>query len=299
MAAAERKVSKMMRTSSIVGIFALLVGATGCQSDGGGEIAPVEPGSTVAAGTDTAAVPAAPGALPVSPAAPGVKQAAKPLKTSFDGSPEEAANSGGQVAQAPGADPMAAGGAAAKPKPIGVASLKGVRADPFVSFYQFIIEKPPAYSLAVPERLAPPARPVEVPAGTTRPEDLLPLPQVARRVAGVLYNGAITAILETGEPPNSETAVISPGAKVPSGVPGIPELTVDSIAMDRLILRAEDGRTVEVKLSALPPSVQQSLSSQFGGGGSAAPGGGMPGGGGFGGGGGAKSGGGSAGSLLN
>jgi hypothetical protein len=143
---------------------------------------------------------------------------------------------------------------------------KGRRPDPFVSFYRLVVERQPAYTLAVPMRLAsyPKIQDVPKPVGV---DALLPLPQVARRVAGVLYNGAITAILETGDPPNSVTNIIAPGATVPSGVPGIPDLTVDSIAMDRLVLRAPDGRTAEVKLSGLAPAVLDSMRGQFGGGG--------------------------------
>ena len=284
------RMNNMMRTSTIFGLMAVL--AAGCQSGDSSSTAseapPAPPAGEQAAAGGYGGGPPATGvapALPVSPAGGGGKVgiAGKP-KSSFDGSPDGGGAAGG--GQIPGGAP--GGGAdALKPRPIrpGV-KVALARNDPFVSFIAFIIEKPPAYSLAVPDRLAPPPK-IGVPEGTPRPEDLLPLPQVPRRVAGVLYNGAITAILETGEPPNSETTVISPGAKVPSGIPGIPDLTVDSIAMDRLVLRAEDGRTVEVKLSALPPSVQQSLSQQFngGGGGGAAGGGGMGGGPGFGGGG--------------
>jgi len=93
-----------------------------------------------------------------------------------------------------------------------------------------------------------------------------------------MYNGAITAILETGEASGTvRHDVIRPGSVVPFGIDGFADLTVESITMSTLILRYPDGRSVEVKLSGLPPAVADSLRQQFGSGGGV--GGGMPGGG--------------------
>jgi hypothetical protein len=98
-----------------------------------------------------------------------------------------------------------------------------------------------------------------------------------------MYNGAITAILETGDPSGDVMhQVIRPGTKVPSGDPQAGELTVESITLRSLVLRADDGRSIEVKLSGLAPAVADALRGQFSqgsGGGAGIPGmgGGVPG----------------------
>jgi hypothetical protein len=112
-----------------------------------------------------------------------------------------------------------------------------------------------------------------------------PLPFVPRRVAGILYNGSVSAILETGNPgPGADVEVVQPGSKVPSGVAGIQDLTVASITPTQLTLRAEDGRTVNVALSAVPAAFSDAFRSQGqptggypGGGAPGYPGGGYPG----------------------
>jgi hypothetical protein len=143
----------------------------------------------------------------------------------------------------------------------------GFRGDPFVSLRRIALERPSVIGLALPLRLAPYPRPMATPVPSLDPNERFgPLPFVPRRVAGVLYSGAITAILETGNPPDSITEVIAPGARVKSGIIGIEDLIVESIAMDRLTLRAPDGRTVDVKLSGLPPAVADALRAQFSGG---------------------------------
>jgi hypothetical protein len=259
-----------------LGALALSAGLiVGCQSGESDTPAPVVP---PAGGDATAQSPDGPGmtpatpTLPVAPTGKGTPVVKAPLKvkTSFDDAPEGM----------PGAPPSTgvsapdAAGGAAKPPPIRIGMASKFRTDPFVSFFQLVITDPPAYTLAAPVRLA--AFPKEAPPPSDGSiENMLPLPPVPRRVAGVLYNGAITAILETGEAPSSDTRIIAPGARVPSGVPGVADLIVDSIAMDRLVLRAEDGRTVEVKLSGLSPAVLDAMRGQLGGGGGfgGAPGG--------------------------
>jgi hypothetical protein len=277
-----------------LGALALSAGLiAGCPSEPAAPPLPEAPAAgdptTQSAAEPTGATPAAP-TLPVAPAGKGAPTAKPPVvRSSFDGAPE--GMPGVQAGAAPAApDPMNPAGSAgstAKPAPIRVGMVSKFRSDPFVSFYRLIVTEPDAYTLAAPMRLA--AFPKDDgPVAVTRVEDMLPLPPVPRRVAGVLYNGAITAILETGESPSSDTRIIAPGAKVPSGVPGIADLTVDSIAMDRLVLRADDGRTVEVKLSGLSPAVLDAMRGQLGGGGAGMGGGGFGGGpsaGGFGGGG--------------
>ena len=182
----------------------------------------------------------------------------------------------------------------------------GFRKDPFESFLKVVVPEIPAYTLALPRRLAAPY----VPPAPKETDDPLktkgPLPPLPRRIAGVMYNGAITAILETGDPSGDVMhQVIRPGTKVPSGDPQSGELTVESITLRSLVLRADDGRSLEVKLSGLAPAVADALRGQFSsgsGGGAGAPGmgAGMPGMGGSGGMGGRgnKSGGGGAGASL-
>jgi len=203
----------------------------------------------------------------------------------------------------------AQGGAATGGKPPEVKDgqvAAGFRKDPFESFIKVVVPEIPAYTLALPRRLAAPY----VPPAPAESDDPLktkgPLPPLPRRIAGVMYNGAITAILETGDPSGEVMhQVIRPGTKVPSGDPQAGELTVESITLRSLVLRADDGRSIEVKLSGLAPAVADALRGQFSqgsGGGAGIPGmgGGMPGMGGSGGMGGRgnKSGGGGPGASL-
>jgi hypothetical protein len=107
-----------------------------------------------------------------------------------------------------------------------------------------------------------------------------PLPYVERRVAGILYNGTVSAILETGPSgPGAQVDVIQPGSRVPSGIAGIADLTVESIGPTEVVLRSEDNRRVEVQLTGLPAGAQPinpgGGAGDFPGG---APGGGFPGG---------------------
>jgi len=179
-----------------------------------------------------------------------------------------------------GAGAGAAGGATAG-KPLGVRSgavAAKFRQDPFESFVKFVVPEVPAFSLALPRRLAAPYVPPPPPVDEGDPNLIKgPLPPLPRRVAGVMYNGAITAILETGDANGAvQHDVIRPGSVIPYGIPGQPDLTVESITMKSLILRAPDGRSVEVKLSGLPPAVADALRSQFANqGGGGAPGGSM------------------------
>lgn len=169
----------------------------------------------------------------------------------------------------------ASGQSAVKPVKDGALPAGGLRPDPFESMIKLVVPEIPAFTLVLPRRLASQYRPVPPEIKDQDPNLYRgPLPPVARRVAGVMYNGAITAILETGEASGAvRHDVIRPGSIVPFGLDGLPDLTVESITMTALILRAPDGRTVEVKLSGLPPAVADSLRAQFGG---SATGGGAP-----------------------
>lgn len=234
----------------------LLLSAAGSGGDGAptGVGGPGGPGQGGGPGA-----PAAPGAPPAPGGPGGAKPASSPKpKTSFDNLPPilqgGAAGAGGA---APAGAPAggAAGGGGAKPKPIrpGVAA-SGYRPDPFVSRFNFAPPIPPAYTFAVPFRLARPYTPPK-PRPSTLPPELQfgPLPQIPRRVAGVLFNGSVSAILETGTPgPSSAISIVTPGQTVPSGIPDVPLLTVESITPTQLTLRAPDGRTQDVKLSGAP-----------------------------------------------
>lgn len=156
--------------------------------------------------------------------------------------------------------------AAAKPSPILVGrKAVAARPDPFRSFVETLF-RPPAYSVAVPLRLAAYPRP-QVVASRPPEESLGPIPFYPRRMAGVLYNGSVSAILEQGQPgANVELTVVQPGSRVPSFVAGVGDMTVESITPSRLTLRSDDNRRVQVGLSGLPAGVAQQLAGQAGGG---------------------------------
>ena len=236
-------------------------------------------------------VPGAPGANPVaagapgSPLPPGAPATGVPGKKSavalaaipdswasapaaFPGGGGTGAAAAPNAPGAPGGVAPAAGGAPGKlPKPIryGSAAL-GYRGDPFLSTIKFVVDLPPAYQFVAPIRLASQPKP-EVPSVIElKPEERLgPLPLVPRRVAGILYDGSVSAILETGTPgDNADVRVVEPGALVPSGVPGLPDFTVSVITTTQVTLRAVDGRTVSVPLSTLPRAIADSLRQQAG-----------------------------------
>jgi hypothetical protein len=192
---------------------------------------------------------------------------------------------GAPVGAAPGGGAAgAAGGAAGSlPAPINRGVRPQRRSDPFVSFRILRPFTPPAFTLTVPFRLASYPRPV-VPKTTTLEPELLfgPLPPVERRVAGVLHNGSVSAILETGTPGGAGTdvRVIQPGQTVPSGIPGVDDLTVSSVTPTGILLRANDGRTVNVSLSNVPAAYADAFRNAVSGPGGVGgvPGGGPPGG---------------------
>jgi hypothetical protein len=191
-------------------------------------------------------------------------------------SPAPGAPATGDPMSAPGMDPAgvaggAGGGASAGKKPekeikLVLASTGGkYRSDPFVSFYKLVTPQIPATQFSVSDRLASPAKLPPPPKDLRPPDELYgPLPIVERRVAGILYNGGISAILEVGAFPNSESFVVHPGDKVPSGTPGIEDMTVESINLTELVLRAVDGRTAKVKISGLRPDQISAILSQVG-----------------------------------
>ena len=215
------------------------------------------------------------GSSPLATSAAGSKK----MRTSFD----RPQGVGAGLATNP-ADPFGGAGAAGGtgvtgPKPLPIVEGKralAARVDPFFSVTKSRPpEPPPAYLFTVPMRLAafrPP--PAQIVAGLeVRP----PLPYVPRRVAGILTDGTTSAILETGNPgADAQVDLVQPGSHVDSGIPGVPQLVVESITPTQLTLRAPDGRRVTVKLSALPPGALGG--GGFDGGGYPGGGGGYPGG---------------------
>jgi hypothetical protein len=288
----------MIRTSLVAGILGSALMLAGCGGEEAAAPAPA-PATQVAGGADGDM-----DANMTSPAAAAGMQVAggnaqRGLNPAGGGAGKASANSWVTAAStvkvdeslvAAGAAAMTAGGAGAgaamggKPPEVKDGQVaSGFRKDPFESFLKVVVPEIPAYTLALPRRLAAPY----VPPAPKETDDPLktkgPLPPLPRRIAGVMYNGAITAILETGDPSGDVMhQVIRPGTKVPSGDPQAGELTVESITLRSLVLRADDGRSLEVKLSGLAPAVADALRGQFStgsGGGAGAPGmgAGMPG----------------------
>lgn len=148
-------------------------------------------------------------------------------------------------------------------------SAPGARRDPFVSFRFFPPERPAAYNFLAPLRLASQPQPPKPPASDNPELEFGPLPFVPRRVAGILHNGSVSAILETGSAGASDVKIVQPGDKVDSGIAGVDQLTVASITATQVTLRADDGRTVSVQLTG---SAAAAAAAQ-GGGGPGVPGG--------------------------
>ena len=288
----------MIRTSLVAGILGSALMLAGCGGEEAAAPAPA-PATQVAggAGGDMDANMTSPAAAAGMQVAGGNAQ--RGLNPAGGGAGKASLNSWVTAAStvkvdeslvAAGAAAMAAGGAGGgaamggKPPEVKDGQVaSGFRKDPFESFLKVVVPEIPAYTLALPRRLAAPY----VPPAPKETDDPLktkgPLPPLPRRIAGVMYNGAITAILETGDPSGDVMhQVIRPGTKVPSGDPQAGELSVESITLRSLVLRADDGRSLEVKLSGLAPAVADALRGQFStgsGGGAGAPGmgAGMPG----------------------
>jgi hypothetical protein len=206
------------------------------------------------AGTTAAPKPATnPGAAGKAQAAQALRGINGPirLETSFDNVPESLGGTGKRL-YPPGVVPAPDNGGKAKPIVQGRLP-SGLRLDPFVSRLVIPLTREFAYTLAVPIRLAPPAKPPVVIKNDVPPDiQFGPLPYVPRRVAGFLEFGGVSAIVETGGFGTGDISIVQPGATVPSGVAGVPPLTVESISSTEMVLRAEDGRTTRVALSGIP-----------------------------------------------
>ena len=221
-------------------------------------------------GTTTPAAPTG------TPTATQVKPTGPPkARSAFDGAPASFVFAGGgapgqpvSTTPAPSTGPTDTATAKVPLTPIKPnVQAAAFRADPFVSYRIPKIERPGAFNFVAPIRIASRPQPKVKPATGDPTLDFGPLPFVPRRVAGVLYNGQVSAILETGTPGQDGTQIqiIQPGASVPSGVPGLADLTVATISPTQVVLRAEDGRTVTVPLSAVPDAYISAFRGAVGG----------------------------------
>ena len=177
------------------------------------------------------------------------------LETSFDNVPTILGGDGKRVYPP---TPIPATDNGKKPKPVVQGRLPlGLRSDPFVSRLIVPIAREFAYTLAVPYRLAPPAKPPVLKRSEQLPPEIAlgPLPYVPRRVAGFLEYGGVSAILESGQFGGGSIEIVQPGSTVASGLAGIPNLTVESISNTEMVLRAVDGRSTRVALSGVPGGI--------------------------------------------
>jgi hypothetical protein len=284
------KLTTLALTLTALGAVSLV----GCSSSDGTATDTAPPAPTTPAGeggSPMAAPMGGPGVAPIPGNTPGLAGGQKgSLPTSFDTAPEAVkklfAASGGMGMNGMNMGNMGGGQGTSGPKPTPIVEGKRIayRKDPFESLVKPVVQITPAWDYVISHRTEAPYLPPPPPQKPLDPEiDLPPLPPIPRRVAGVFYNGGIAAIIESGTPPDSVISIVQPGAEVESQIPGVGPLVVESISMENLILRARDGRSVEVKLSGLSPAVRSALSQQFssgaaGNGGGPGMGGGMMGG---------------------
>jgi hypothetical protein len=133
------------------------------------------------------------------------------------------------------------------------------RLDPFESNYKNVYHETPAYELALPRRLAPQQAEKIF---TDKNKNIL-IPNIPRRVAGIMQSGSVSAILESIIDGKIYHNYVIPGEKVPSGSKDIPYLTVDAITNNYLILSSPYGSTIKVSLSGLSPDALNQLKNYF------------------------------------
>lgn len=187
---------------------------------GGAPTAPGAPG----------AAPGAPGAEPSAPGAPGATPGpgAAPAPAAAPGAAPGAAPMATPEAAAPAAASGAAGAAGAAGAKAGAkqAPLEEYRADPFRPYFG---AKPRRTKLAFTAKLPKPEirkiAPVIVDQAAQR--ETLP-PQPVRRMAGLLKNGRVYAIIESG----GATTIVKAGDQLDENV------AVDTILPDKVILRS-------------------------------------------------------------
>ena len=200
-----------------------LVYLTMFKGSGGAE----ETAPTAADSTGYPSAPDSPGGAPPAPGGPSAPSTMQPQTGQLEASPptqESDAGSNGQKK----------------------AALLPSRPDPFLP----LDYKPPKRAVK-PRIVLPPIGILGVPkaidqrAQTAPTEEVLP-PQPSRRMAGILYNSKIHAILET----NGEAIVVKPGDIVENG-----NVRVDSIEPNRIILswlRTKKPLPIEVRMSETP-----------------------------------------------
>lgn len=134
------------------------------------------------------------------------------------------------------------------------AEAKDWRNDPFVSKSKLELIEIPAKrnSVTFPETNL-----------TPQQQSKLPLPNFQYGLTGIMFNGTISAVLETRIGDKVLHNYVSPGALIPTNDENIPYLMVDSITMDDLVLKAPDGRITKVSLSGVPPDALVDLKSKF------------------------------------
>ena len=91
----------------------------------------------------------------------------------------------------------------------------------------------------------------------------MPLPDFHYGLTGIMFNGNVSAVLETQIGNKVMHNYVSPGALIPTNDKNIPYFMVDSITTDDLILKSPDGRAINVSLSGLPPDALNDLKSKF------------------------------------
>lgn len=133
------------------------------------------------------------------------------------------------------------------------------RSDPFESFTKFETAEIPASEIVLNRRLASYPK-----SDSLQESNLPPLPNIQRRVTGVMINGkAIGAILETKLQNEIVHEYVNPGSKVVSGSNLIPYLIVESITKNNLILKSPDGRTIKIDLTGASPELSDYLNQKF------------------------------------
>ena len=188
-------------------------------------------------------------AIPTMPAAPA-PGSPQPGMPAGEGSPPPAGPQPGMPAgempggppAAPGATPPQGGAPAVEAK---LAPMLPYRKDPFMPLYG-MPRKADVLAALLPSlshpRLAP-ASIVENPLMAAA-EDILP-PQPFRRMSGVLWNGKVSAILET----NGETDVVRPGMELTRGNSRV---RIEAITQDSIILKTLDTKmpfTIRVNMA--------------------------------------------------
>lgn len=98
---------------------------------------------------------------------------------------------------------------------------------------------------------------------TPRQQAEIPLPSFNYGLTGIMFNGTVSAVLETRMGDKVLHNYVSPGALIPTNDENIPYLMVDSLTENNLVLKAPDGRITNVSLSGVPPDALNDLKSKF------------------------------------